>query len=94
MDKNHVAFTLLSDPKVEAMKRFGVAFRVDDATFAKYRDQYKVDQEKYSGQMHHILPVPSVFVIDPKGMITFAHSNPDYRVRLKGDEVLAALESR
>jgi peroxiredoxin len=93
-DKNHLTYRLFSDSSAEAMKKFGVAFRLDDATFTKYRDDYKVDLEKYSGQGHHILPVPSVFVIDKSGSIRYAHSNPDYKVRLKGSELLQVLDQR
>lgn len=92
MDKKHLTYTLLSDSSAEAMKKFGVAFRLDDETFGMYRDRFGIDLEKSSGQRHHILPVPSVFVIDSKGKITFAHSNPDYKVRLKGEEIMKALE--
>lgn len=89
-DKNKVDFTLLSDSKADLMKKFGVAFRVDDKTYMMYRDQYKIDLEKSSGQTHHILPVPSVFLVDAKGKIQFASSNPDYRVRMKSSEILEA----
>lgn len=89
--KHKLGYTLLSDSKGEAMRKFGIAFRVDDETFTMYRDRFKIDLEKASGEKHHYLPVPSVFVIDAKGKITFAYSNPDYKVRLKGKDILAAL---
>lgn len=92
MDKKHLTYTLLSDSTAEAMKQFGVAFRLDDETFGMYRDRFGIDLEKSSGQKHHILPVPSVFVIDATGKITFAYSNPDYKIRLKGEEIMKALE--
>lgn len=91
MTKDHLTYRLFSDSSAEAMKKFGVAFRVDDGTFTKYRDQYKIDLERSSGQSHHILPVPSVFVVDREGVIVFAHSDADYKVRLKGEEILKAI---
>lgn len=91
LDKDHLTYKLFSDAKAEAMKAFGVGFRLDDETFTMYRDKYQLDLEKRSGQNHHILPVPSVFVVNEKGQITFAFSNPDYKVRMKAQDLLQVL---
>ncbi len=92
LTKDHLNYKLFSDSKADAMKAFGVGFRLDDQTFTKYRDQYRIDLERSSGQKHHILPVPSVFVVNAKGKITFVHSDPDYKVRIKGQALLDALD--
>jgi len=90
LTKEKLSYTLLSDSSADAMKKFGVGFRLDDETFSKYRDQYKIDIERSSGAKHHILPVPSVFVTNAKQEIVFVYSNPDYKVRLKAADILAA----
>ena len=36
-----------------------------------------------------VLPVPSVFAVGPDGIIRFAYSNADYKVRLPADELFA-----
>ncbi len=87
MDKHKLGYTLLSDSDAKAVKAFGVAFKVDDMTAEKYRG-FGVDLEKASGRPHHILPVPSVFIIDKDRTIRFVHSNPDYKVRLSAAKVL------
>ncbi|MBX3118599.1 MAG: AhpC/TSA family protein [Fimbriimonadaceae bacterium] len=93
MEKDKLNYTLVSDSKAELIKKFGIAFRVDDKTFTMYRDQYKIDLEKSSGgQTHHILPVPAVFLIDAKGTIQFVSTNPDYKVRMKGADILEAAQ--
>jgi peroxiredoxin len=89
IDKQNLAYQLLSDSDVDLAKTFGLAFRVDDATIDRYR-QYKIDLTAASGRDHHILPVPAVYIIDQKGTIRFAHSNPDYKSRLEPDKLLAA----
>lgn len=89
-DKNKVGYQLYSDSKADAAKKFGIAFRVDDQTFTMYRDRFKIDLEKSSGETHHILPVPSVFLMDEEGTIRFMFSNPDYKVRLKAADLLDA----
>lgn len=82
-------YTLLSDAQMNAARAFGIAFRVDDATVKKYK-QYNIDLEAASGATHHELPVPAVFIIDRNGVIRFAHWDPDYKVRMKGEEILTA----
>ena len=89
-DADHLTYTLLSDPHGDALKGFGVAYRLDDATVGKYKDTYHLDLEKWAGNNAHLLPVPSVFVLDTKGTIRFVYSNADYKVRLAADKVLAA----
>ena len=89
-EKDYLTYTILSDPHEGALKGFGVAFRVDDTVFNKYRNDDKIDLEKWSGNSAHLLPVPSVFVLDTKGVIRYVHSDPDYKVRLAPDKVLAA----
>jgi len=37
---------------------------------------------------HGVLPVPSVLAIDTDGVIAFAHSDANFRVRLPADELL------
>jgi len=84
-----IHYTLLSDAKMQAARAFGVAFRLDDATVARYKS-FGIDLEATSGETHHELPVPSVFIVDKTGVIRFAHWNPDFKVRLGADEILAA----
>jgi peroxiredoxin len=88
-DKSKLEYGLFSDSGVELAKKFGLAFRVDDATFERYKG-FGIDLEKSSGQNHHVLPVPAVYVVDAKGQIQFVHTDPDYRKRLKGSVILEA----
>lgn len=77
---------------MEAAKSFGIAFRVDAATVEKYKG-YGIDLEQASGETHHLLPVPSVFVVGREGTVLFSYVNPDYRVRLDPDVLLAVAKS-
>lgn len=85
-----IPYVLLSDSEAHAMRAFGVAFKVEDAVVDKYKQVYGIDLEGDSGQTHHLLPHPAVFVIDATGVIRFAHVNPDYKVRLTPEEIVAA----
>ena len=87
--ENLYKYTLLSDASMEVARSFGVAFRVDDKTFRKLkRNGYNL--EKSSGYDHHILPVPSAFVIGTDGLVHFQYANPNYKVRLDPELLLTA----
>jgi peroxiredoxin len=82
-------YILLSDSRLYAARAVGIAFRVDDATYERYR-ALGLDLEEASGESHHELPVPAVFVIDRSGTIAYRYANPDYKVRLGAAELEAA----
>jgi peroxiredoxin len=81
-------YTILSDARMTAARAYGVAFRVDDATAARYKG-FGIDLEAASGETHHELPVPAVFIVDRSGVIRFAYANADYKIRLAPEVLLA-----
>lgn len=87
VDKSSIPFSLYSDSELNATSGFGLAFKVDDATVTKYKG-FGIDLEKASGQTHHALPIPAIYVVNKEGVVTFAHSNPDYRQRLDAKDLL------
>lgn len=82
-------YTLLSDSMMEASKAFGIAFRLDDETIQRYK-QNGLDLEIRSGQNHHLLPATAVLLTNEKGLIEFQYVNPDYRQRIGKDVLMAA----
>lgn len=91
--KEHdLSYTLLSDNAMTAAKKLGIAFKVGNATIEKYID-YGIDLEKDSGYDHHLLPVPAAFLIDTEGVINFSYVNPNYKVRVNSEVVLAAAKA-
>ncbi|MBC8205677.1 MAG: AhpC/TSA family protein [Kiritimatiellales bacterium] len=87
-EKDNLTYQLLSDSSMEAARAFGIAFQLDDTTVKKYKEEYKIDIEADSGQTHHQLPVPAVFIADVEGKIIFGHTNPDYKVRLTPEAII------
>ena len=87
--KLQLGYELLSDSDMAAGRAFGLAFKVDDALVATYKSQYGIDLEASSGRTHHELPVPAAYVVDQTGTVRFAFVNPDYKVRVDGQELLA-----
>lgn len=92
LDNPDVDYTVYSDSGLDASRAFGIAFRVDDETVQRYRG-YDIDLEAASGQNHHVLPAPSTFLVGTDGIIHFQYTNPDYKVRLSPDVLLAAARS-
>ncbi len=90
IEKNKITYTLLSDSKSQAADAFGLSFEVDKGTLDKYKG-YGIDLEKSSGEKHHKLPHPAVFVVDRDLKIKFSHHDPNYKVRLKNEDILKAL---
>jgi peroxiredoxin len=88
-ENRDLGYTILSDARMQASSALGIAFRNDAGTIARMKE-YGIDLEQASGETHHALPVPAVFVIDKTGVIRFTHFDPDYRKRLDADAVRAA----
>lgn len=82
-------YALYSDSTAAAAKAFGLAFQVDSETYNKLIG-YGIDIEAASGQNHHLLPVPAVFLINRDATIHFRYFNPDYKERLSGETLLKA----
>jgi hypothetical protein len=45
---DHLNYRLFSDPRAEAMKKFGVAYQVDNNTVTNYKRKFNVDLESSS----------------------------------------------
>jgi len=88
LDDPNIGYTLYSDSSLNATRAFGLAFQVDDELHKKYLS-YDIDLEKASGETHHVLPAPATYLIGTDGLINFAYINPDYKVRLHPDVLLA-----
>ncbi len=91
LDKHKLNYILLSDSKAEASTAFGLAFYVAD-DYNKMLLSHNMSLEEASGEKHHILPVPAVFIVDQEGIVQFEYVNPDYKIRLDGDILLKAAE--
>ena len=84
--KDKVSYTLLSDNGGNLIQRTGIAFEMPD--------NYKKGlSSKVKGNLTPILPVASVFIVNRSGEIMFEYSNPDYKIRLPKDMLLAVLKS-
>lgn len=91
LDKHQMKYELYSDSRADVCKAFGIAFKADEEYVSKLKS-YNMDLETSSGEKHHILPVPGVFVVDSNGIIQFEYVNPDYKVRMNPDLLFQAAQ--
>jgi len=82
-------YEFLADPEMAAARAFGLAFQVDDQTVTAYKG-YGIDLVGLYGRAQPILAVPAIFIIKD-GKIRFVYANPDYRERIDGNVLKAAL---
>ena len=85
-EKQELAYSLYSDADGKLTKAIGIAFKAPE----RYSGMLS---EKSDGLNDGFLPVPSVFVTDTSGKITFEYINPDYKTRLSGGLLLAVLKN-
>jgi len=90
--KSNSEIQVYSDSNIEAVKAFGLDWQVDAELFDKYKNEYKLDLEEWSGETHHSLPVPAVFIVKD-GVVQFQYVNPNYNTRLKATTLLAILKT-
>lgn len=91
-EQHTLSYTLLFDSSMAAAKAFGIAFEVDAPMLEKLAS-YNIDIEAASGETHHLLPVPAVFIVGSDGIIDFSYANPDYKTRLAPEVLLAAAKA-
>jgi len=87
--KENISYQLLSDATMAVARAFKIAFKVPPQTVEKYKD-WGIDLEQASGHDHHLLPAPATFLVGKNGVIQFQYVNPDYKIRLAPEILLAA----
>jgi len=84
-------YTIYSDADANAAIAFGIAFQASDRTVNWLASNGR-DMEGSSIANHGVLSVPSVFAVSRDGVIVFAYSNADYKIRVPADELLAVAQ--
>jgi peroxiredoxin len=81
-------YKIYSDADAQAAIVLGIAFKASERTI-NGRISKGQDIEDSSMLNHGVLPVPAVYAIDTSGIIRFDFVEPNYKVRLPSDELLA-----
>lgn len=85
-----LGFDLVSDYKGDAARQFRILFEMPIELREKYKE-YGVDVAQRNWDRSYTLPYPSVFVIDRAGIIRYAFSSEDYKVRADPQEIVDIL---
>jgi len=81
-------YKIYSDADAQAAIALGIAFKASEGTIKRRQDKGQ-DIDDSSMLQHGVLPVPAVYAIDTSGTIRFDFVEPDYKVRLPSEELLA-----
>jgi peroxiredoxin len=90
IDKTKATYPILFDDSLKIMKRYDVAYKVDNPTIEKYK-KYGIDFYDVNGSNGASLPVPTVYIINKEGIIIFKHFDPDFKKRVSVQELLLHL---
>jgi peroxiredoxin len=86
--KNKITYNMFSDSTMNGAISLGIAYDAGNI----YKDMLKILEEN-SNENHHILPVPSLFIVNMDWIIQFTYINPDFRINIKPELLLAAAKS-
>lgn len=92
--KNSLSFQIVSDPKAELLGKYNVRYKVPEELVATYKTKHGINLEASSGEKHHIIAVPAVYVVSQDGKIAYSFVDEDYKKRAPEEAVLAALTSK
>lgn len=87
-DRFNLDMQIVSDPKANTLKQFGIVNKLDDKLVDKYKTAYKIDVEADSGEKHHMVAHPAVFIIDSNSKVTFKDVHKDYKQRTPVSKIL------
>ena len=91
VEKNELAFPVLSDSALAAANAFGVAFNMPAELIDLYtRNGNDLPTVNANGQW--VLPIPATYLVGADGHVVYAHVEADYRQRAEPVEVLRLLQ--
>jgi len=85
-EKDKINYTLLSDSKVELIHAVGIAYQAPE----NYKD---VINEYSNGMNASLLPVPSLFVVNPQSEILFEYISIDIKQRITPELLISVLKN-
>ena len=91
-DIDGLDYLILSDADINAARALGTAFKVDQGMKGRFNERGR-DIADSSIDKYEALAVPAVYVINKSGEIVYDFVEPDYKIRLPADELLAAAKA-
>lgn len=91
MEKQELAFAVLSDVSNQVARQFGLVFTLDEDARALYA-QIGADLPAYNGDDTWELPMTGTFLVDQAGTVRLASVDPNFTHRLDPSVVIARLK--
>ena len=92
IEKNALAFPVLTDSENRLAKALGIAFELPTGLQQLF-EGFGMNLPELNTDTGWALPVPATFVVDESGEIVLADVDPDYTRRLEPEDALTALRS-
>ena len=87
-----LGFEVLTDAGNEVAAKFGLRFALPTYLREIYAS-FPLDIAAYNGDASWTLPMPARFIVDRRGIIRYAQSDPDYTTRPEPEDTVAALRA-
>ena len=92
IEKNQLTFSVLSDFGNAVARKFGIVFKMSELAKEFSTEVFGSDIVARNGVLSYELPIPATYVIDPEGIIRFAHIDTDYMTgRAEPEDVVDAI---
>lgn len=93
LERDPLAFPVLSDQDARVAAEYGVAWEVPDAILDHMRKDRNLELTEINGGNGHVLPIPGTFVLGRDGLVKWRYVNVDYRYRAEPEDVVAAVRA-
>lgn len=87
IEMNNTKYVLLSDPNGEFIQEIGIAFKTS-SSLKEY-----ITGKGQKGETSSVMPVPTLMIVDKKGVIKFEYINPNYKERISAEMLLSVLKT-
>jgi peroxiredoxin len=87
-----IPFPVLADPDLALHRAFRVEKSVGEVERLGMRG-FDIDLEASSGRKHHVIAIPSIFLLDQERKVRWAHADLDHRVRPAIAQILGAIDA-
>lgn len=86
MESDKLAYRVYADPEAKFIQSISIGFKTPEKS-----KSFIV--ERTSFEATEVLPVPTVMIVNTSGVILFEYINPNYKVRLSPELLLASLKA-
>jgi peroxiredoxin len=88
--KMKITIPIYSDKNNSIAKKFGITFKLSKDLSTLYK-KFGIDLKKSQGNSNNELPLPGTYIVNTKGIITYAFIDADYTKRLDPIDLLKKL---